>query len=162
MKLLRLLLSYSSKISTFFENKFFQILKILLPGRFYTIFTALLPLFKLFYRYGKNVHSIIGLLFLGTILEFSLNIRTIIDNLYSIFNISFDMFNKILEKLFNVTIKPNTPTINKIEKTNNKISDYKNKPKNLLNNEEIKEFESLRKYYKKDITEETTSSIVNF
>lgn len=27
MKLLRLLLSYSSKISTFFENKFFQILK---------------------------------------------------------------------------------------------------------------------------------------
>ena len=63
-------------------------------------------------------------------------------------------FNKILEKLFNVTIKPNTPTINKIEKTNNKISDYKNKPKNLLNNEEIKEFESLRKYYKKDINKD--------
>nr|YP_009652968.1 hypothetical protein [Taiwanofungus camphoratus]QCG70006.1 hypothetical protein [Taiwanofungus camphoratus] len=150
MKLLKLLLSYFSKISTFFEIKFLSILKILLPGRLFNLFKALLPLFKLLYRYGKNIHSIIGLLFLGVVLKFSFNIRTIIDNLNNVFKISFDMFNKILEKLFNVNIKPNNKII---EKTNSKISE---KPDNNIP-------ESLRKLYKKDIIEkEQTSNVIKF
>ena len=153
MKLIRLLLTYYSKISSFLENKFLSILKILLPGKLYIIFIALLPLIKLLYRYGKNLHSVIGLLFLGVVLDFSLSIRSIIDNFFSVFRISFDMFNKILEKLFNVNISSNYDKFNNkiiektnnkiIEKTNNKITEHKSF------NEPTKEYESLRKYYKK-------------
>ena len=123
MKLIRLLLTYYSKISYFLENKFLSILKILLPGKLYIIFIALLPLIKLLYRYGKNLHSVIGLLFLGVVLDFSLSIRSIIDNFFSVFRISFDMFNKILETLFNVNISSTYDNFNNkiIEKTNNKI-----------------------------------------
>ena len=53
MKLLRLLLSYYSKISSFMENKILSILKLLLPGKLYIIFIALLPLIKLLYRYSS-------------------------------------------------------------------------------------------------------------
>ena len=81
-----------SKTANFFNLKFLAIMKILLPGRLFTIFVSLFPLFKLIYRYGKNIHSMIGILFLANILDFSFNLGIIYNNLLKVFNIGFNLF----------------------------------------------------------------------
>ena len=104
MKLLKLLLQFMSKTASFFNIKFLAIMKILLPGRLYSIFVSLFPIFKLLYRYGKNIHSMIGILFLANILDFSFNLGIIYNNLLKVFNIGFNLFNNLLQKFTNLTI----------------------------------------------------------
>lgn len=151
-----------SKTASYFKFKFLAIMKILLPGRLYTIFTSLFPLFKLLYRYGKNIHSIIGLLFLANLLDFSLNLGIIFNNLIKVYNIAFNLFNNILERFTNLTIskkvkdiypidKPNhIENSNIIEKSNNKINEFKKTYSNDINNQE-----SLREFYKHDLENKT-------
>ena len=173
MKLLKLLLQFMSKTASFFNIKFLAIMKILLPGRLYSIFISLFPIFKLLYRYGKNIHSMIGILFLANILDFSFNLGIIYNNLLKVFNIGFNLFTNLLQKFTNLTIskkfqdiypnnkisnntnqieisnKPNQiESSNIIEKSNNKITEFKKTYSNDINNNNQ---ESLREFYKHDL-----------
>lgn len=71
-----------SKTANFFNLKFLAIMKILLPGRLFTIFVSLFPLFKLIYRYGKNIHSLIGI---RVILKFKSRKMTLLRHLLIIY-----------------------------------------------------------------------------
>lgn len=79
MKLLKILLLFMSKTASYFNFKFLAIMKILLPGRLYIIFVSLFPLFKLLYRYSKNIVKYIILFII------LFNILLIVIDIYSSF-----------------------------------------------------------------------------
>ena len=53
-------------------------------------------------HYGKNIHSILGMLFLGSILDYSLSIKAILSNIPKVFYIFKDLCFQNIENLFNI------------------------------------------------------------